>query len=543
MDLSKLSDADLLAVKAGDLSKVSEAGLLALKGAPEPSLMDGVKQVGKDMAAGAVRGAGSIGATILAPVDAAARAMGVQNSFIGRTDRREAMDAGLRSLGADTDSLAYQGGKLGAEIAGTAGVGGALAKGVATIPAVASKAPLLAEALRTSGMNLGGTTGSKLADMGLRMAAGGATGAASAGLINPQDAAAGGAIGAALPPAMAAGAKLGEAVGSKVASRYADALAKYNRNAPLNQTVKESIDAGYVIPPNMVNPSFKNQVIESISGKQATEQLASTRNSDTTAKLVRESLKMADDAPLSRSALESIRKAEGGTYAKVAGLSQQAADDLEALKIARNDAQGWFKAYNRSASPDDLAKAKAARTLAETLEQSLEQHAKAAGQDELIPALKEARKQIAKTYTVERALHEGSGTIDARVLGRMYDKGSPLSDGLDTVGKFASAFPKVAKTAESVGSPAAHNLKSLASVLMGGGGMAAGGPVGAVAGAAYPFLAPPVARSIMFRKGAQEALVQGAPQMGNAAKLAELLQNPEMQLLLARSAPAIVADR
>ena len=39
VDLSALSDADLLALKAGDLTKVSNEGLLALKGVPTKTLV------------------------------------------------------------------------------------------------------------------------------------------------------------------------------------------------------------------------------------------------------------------------------------------------------------------------------------------------------------------------------------------------------------------------------------------------------------------------------------------------------------------------
>ena len=72
MDLSKLSDADLMALKSGDLSKVSDAGLMQLKGglaeAP-PSKMDqfvaGVKASPVTQALyGGVRGAAGIGATL-----------------------------------------------------------------------------------------------------------------------------------------------------------------------------------------------------------------------------------------------------------------------------------------------------------------------------------------------------------------------------------------------------------------------------------------------------------------------------------------------
>ena len=44
VDLSALSDADLLALKAGDLTKVSNEGLLALKGVPTKTP---VQQIGR----------------------------------------------------------------------------------------------------------------------------------------------------------------------------------------------------------------------------------------------------------------------------------------------------------------------------------------------------------------------------------------------------------------------------------------------------------------------------------------------------------------
>ena len=488
---------------------------------------------------GALRGAGSIGATIMTPIDAAARALGIQNSFLGRTDRREAMTSALQDMGADPSSTGFQAGKVGAEIAGTLGVGGALGKAASAIPGVTSKAPMLINALQSGGMNLGGTTGKAALDMALRMGGGAATGGAAAGLINPEDAVMGAAIGAVMPPAVQAAGSAGEAIGKKAASKYAQALSKFSREEPMRQTLKEAVDAGYVVPPNMVNPSAKNAIIESFSGKQAASQLASVRNQDVTEKLVRESLGLADDAPLTKGALEQIRKVQGGAYQQVGSLSQQAKADLEALKQARNDAQGWFNAYNRSASPADLTKAKDFRDLAENLELQLEAHAQAAGKPDLIPALRDARKAIAKTYTVERALNDASGAVNAKVLGRLYEKGKPLSDGLETVGKFASAFPSVAQAPQQMGSPAAHNLRSMASLLMGGGGAAAAGPVG-IAAAALPFAAGPASRALMFREGAQKALAnQAAPSMGRAAELAQLLQNPEIQILLARSAPAI----
>ncbi|MFN7611061.1 MAG: hypothetical protein ACK5QX_09030, partial [bacterium] len=117
------------------------------------------------------------------------------------------MDAALDTAGVDRDSLAFKGGKLGAEVAGTAGAGGVLAKGVAAIPQVATRAPLLINALQSGGFSLGGTTGNRLADLAIRTAGGAASGGAAAGLVNPEDAGTGALIGGALPGAVqAAGA-------------------------------------------------------------------------------------------------------------------------------------------------------------------------------------------------------------------------------------------------------------------------------------------------------------------------------------------------
>lgn len=180
--------------------------------ATQPDQGGGIGQTIGNIAAGAVRGAGSIGATILTPIDAAARAIGIENEYIGRTDRRAAMDEGLQSLGADPESLAYQGGKIGAEIAGTAGAGGALGNVAARV----GLNPAVGLALKTGGFSTGGhaaaTIGARAADAALRVGAGAATGATQAAMIDPDQAATGAAIGAAAPYAVKAVGKAGTAL-------------------------------------------------------------------------------------------------------------------------------------------------------------------------------------------------------------------------------------------------------------------------------------------------------------------------------------------
>lgn len=177
----------------------------------------GVQEFGRDLAAGAVRGAGSIGATLLSPLDAAARALNdgkpvsVGGVPVLGMDRRTAMTEALRDMGADTESLAFGGGKMLAEIGGTAGAGGVLAKGLSAIPGVASAAPALVNAVRSGGMSVGGAKGIPAALS--RIAGGAVTGGTAAGMVNPEEAGTGALVGGAIPAGAAVAGATGRALG------------------------------------------------------------------------------------------------------------------------------------------------------------------------------------------------------------------------------------------------------------------------------------------------------------------------------------------
>lgn len=157
----------------------------------------------RDWEGGFLRGAGSIGATIMTPYD-----MTVGNTeSIANPERRQAITEGLKAAGVDVESPVFQAGKLGGEIAGTAGVGGVMAKPVA---AAAARVPMLqpvANALASGGMSTGAAPANMLARAGdvlTRAGAGAATGAAGAAMVNPEEAGTGAVIGgtmaASLPP-------------------------------------------------------------------------------------------------------------------------------------------------------------------------------------------------------------------------------------------------------------------------------------------------------------------------------------------------------
>jgi hypothetical protein len=194
----------------------------------ETSFIGDVKQGVGNIAAGAVRGAGSIGATILAPYDMVKDAMaGKGLSLESNRQRRADMDAGLQTMGAEPDSMLFKGGKLAGEVAGTAGMGGLVANGLRLVPGLSTAAPRLISSIESGGFSTGApaatTISGKIADAGIRAAGGGINGLLSVGAVNPEDAATGGLLGAALPGAVKATGLLADGVGN-VATNAAEKL-------------------------------------------------------------------------------------------------------------------------------------------------------------------------------------------------------------------------------------------------------------------------------------------------------------------------------
>lgn len=187
--------------------------------------------------AGGIRGAGSIGATLLAPIDMVSDAIdGKGLSLESNRKRRQAMDDALRNLGADTDSVAYGAGKLGAEVAGTLGAGGAIANTAARIPGVAASVPNLLQAVRTSGMASNAT--GPVANLLTRTAGGAITGGVSAGMVDPEMAGTGATVGGALPVASKVvgkvGSEVGKALRGKTPSQYVVDLADRAKELGIN---------------------------------------------------------------------------------------------------------------------------------------------------------------------------------------------------------------------------------------------------------------------------------------------------------------------
>lgn len=390
-------------------------------------------------------------------------------------------------------------GKIGSAI----GIG-ALAAPVAFVPGANTYAGATA---------LGGLTGAALTEGDIAdRAKGAAFGAA------------GGAVGKGV------GDVLGWGAGKILANLEADRLAAQTVNAQKDAALKTAQQAGYVIPPADVNPGFLNEMLNGFSGKIKTAQVASQKNQEVTNALARKALGIADDQPLTAEALDAFRKQAAQPYREIAGMGEfdaagaslpksvavaegidpllltstkkvDAGELVRAWKQNNHDATGYFRAYMRDANPETLAKAHAAKSAAQEIDNFLADALSKVGKGDALDALKEARRQIAKSYTVEKALNSTTGDVSAQVLAKDLAKGKPLSGELLKIGEVGQAFPKATQLLKEA-PKAVSPLDYMAGLLT---GTASGNPMLAAA-----TLARPGARSLILSKPYQARMLENS---------------------------------
>jgi hypothetical protein len=288
---------------------------------------------------------------------------------------------------------------------------------------------------------------------------------------------------------------------SALAKSRAEAIGRASRNSVKDATYKAALDEGYGVPKSEYAPTFLGNRLESIGGKAAIRQEFEIRNQQVTNRIARREAGLADDAPLSEATLEAARERISQPYRDVAGVSPRAAAALENLKQVRHDSKAYWRHYGVSADPASLRTAKAMDTKAAMLEKLIDAEATKAGRPDLVTQLRDARVQLAKNYAVDKALNVGDGNVNALVIGKMRDKGQPLSGGLKTMGDFAEAFPRFARAESKVPAAGVSKTEAIVSAMSGAAGANMFGPPG-IAAAAVPLIAPAIARAwVLSRQG------------------------------------------
>ena len=437
------------------------------------------------------------------------------------------------------------------ETLATLPVGGLIAKPLqaagAALPSLARVTDPLARSIASGGFQTGLQPG--VTNILARTAGGAALGGTAAALVSPEEAGTGAMIGAAVPmlgPVLA---------GARKMVRGAE------QTPQMRAAIESARAAGYVIPPSQARDSAINKTLEGISGKASVSQAASMKNQAITNRLANETLGIAPDVQLGPEVLDAVRKEAGKAYEAVAGLGDfavtggvklpkevgvrsvldpytmtpsnkvDAGELVRAWKQANADATAYYRAYGRDANPETLAKAKGAAETAKKVDEFLSTQLKNAKLDDMLDALKAARVQIAKTYSVENALNPVTGNVDAKKFASQLEKGKVLSGGIKTAGQFASQFKQAAQMPEKMGSTPGF---SPLDVVLAGGASAA---LGDVSGAALGFLRPAtralttsdiIQNRLLQQKQAEfyNRLIQGGPTYTTGAVF-PVIERPE----------------
>lgn len=300
------------------------------------------------------------------------------------------------------------------------------------------------------------------------------------------------ALGAALGGgAQAAAGKLAKVAGARLAGAETKGAADAAVNAPRDATLRAAQEAGYAVPPSQAGAGIVGRVLEGVSGKAKTNQAMAVKNQNVTDRLARQALGLADDTPLTREALQAVRQEAYQTgYAPIRsmgeivpdftfkrhaqmltsradnaakGFGDLAGDDLAPLAEGLSKVKSFTGdqavdqiAIFRERASDLYAQGnktlgKAYKQAASLIEEQVERQLSAMGKDgaEALKGFRDARQRIAKAFSVESALVEGGGKVNAKVLGAALQKGKPLSGELETIGKFANNFRDVAAVPQS----------------------------------------------------------------------------------------------
>lgn len=331
---------------------------------------------------------------------------------------------------------------------------------------------------------------------------------------------------------------------------------------------------GYVVPPADLEPGVVSELASGLSGKIKTAQVASQRNQGVTDELARKAIGLKAGDELNSDVLQNIRRQASTAYNAVKGSGQVQADAafdsaLNAIAATQQGAGRSFpglqnngvtdliaslnqKAFDAGDAVDatkvlremadkayrqgDTTLGKAAKGASDALEGMLERHLQATGQPDALKAFQEARKLIAKTYSVQKSLNTETGNVAAGKLASELQKGRPLSGELRDIAEMGTAFPKAMQSLKE----APKAVSPLDFAVAATTGASTGNPL-----ALTMLGARPLARNALLSGFVQrQAMQQGAPAPISQATQA-LLENRLAQLMAmpAGATSAIQAGR
>lgn len=345
------------------------------------------------------------------------------------------------------------------------------------------------------------------------------------------------------------------AVGGILTAPTATVSALTTPRAPANLTqaqlvAERAIAEGATLPPTQVNPSFINRLIEGISGKQQTGQIASVKNQQLINEQARKALKLAPDVEITPLVLQQFRDQKGLAYdalranptyyadksffaelnKETARLQSMKTLDVAAelnllnnLKVMNFTGDELVESIKRlrdssktnssplaSAVNKDLGKAQ--KFAAQQLEALAERNLKNFNQPDVMKNFQQARQDIAKSYTIEKALNATTGNVSGADLGNLARKGKIVPAELQTLANAAGAYPTAFQNVARIGSVPGFSPVDLGTAAI--ASAAASNPALMVSAATRPTLRS-VAVSPMFQRNMLPSSQAQAPGLLN----------------------------
>jgi len=255
-------------------------------------------------------------------------------------------------------------------------------------------------------------------------------------------------------------------------------LDEFTKNAKTNKTIKESADAGYVFIPSQIKNSTKlDQLKESTVGTTRVTEAAKIKNQEVTNNLVRKYLNVPENTPLDDTLLDGIRRKHGKVYAEISELEspqgipvtfdnvydiatkqkytlptqtyRNGKEILEDLKKSRFDSNLNWQYFKKTGDPEVRERAVKLDAKVDTLENELKKLAEKSGRKDLVPKLDTARKEIAKSHLVTKALNPVTGDVDANVFGKLAYQKKLLDPNAQKIAKFSKGFKNIASVPKS----------------------------------------------------------------------------------------------
>lgn len=253
---------------------------------------------------------------------------------------------------------------------------------------------------------------------------------------------------------------------------------------PKQATAKQAIEEGYkMLPSQLGKTRGPLYALERVAGEPQVRESVRQHNANITMTLARRAIGLPDDAPLIPETLKNLKATIYDTaYAPIDKLGKittgriyrQQLDDIERSlanvsesfpAAARNEIKQLVQGYrvrdfdaadarlaianlreqaSKAYAGRDAQMGKAAERVARAIEDAIDMNLAATGQRALLTTYREGRKQFARIYDVERALH-APDEVSAVKLAAKLSKGAPLTDELKRIAQFGQQFPYLAR--------------------------------------------------------------------------------------------------